>query len=101
MPGLSSFCITAAVCIAFIFLLQVSWTVAWLVLDQQRIERNRHGIFPWLTIEEEIKEVEEVKKGDKIIDQYSDFFKYWPFKVSIRCFLSRANSRDLSSDSYS
>ena len=58
MPGLSSFCITAAVCIAFIFVLQVSWTVAWLVLDQQRIERNRHGIFPWLTIKEEIKEVE-------------------------------------------
>ena len=83
MPGLSSFCITAAVCIAFIFVLQVSWTVAWLVLDQQRIERNRHGIFPWLTIKEEIKEVDEVKKRDKIIDQYSDFFKYWPFKVRI------------------
>lgn len=83
MPGLSSFCITAAVCIAFIFVLQVSWTVAWLVLDQQRIERNRHGIFPWLTIEEEVKEAEEVDKADKIIDQYSDFFKYWPFKVLV------------------
>ena len=104
MPGLSSFCITAAVCIAFIFVLQVSWTVAWLVLDQQRIERNRHGIFPWLTIEEEVKEGEEDNKGDKIIDQYSDFFKYWPFKVRFRFMVfsfRRANSRDLSSDSYS
>jgi len=83
MPGLSSFCITAAVCIAFIFMLQTSWTVAWLVLDQQRIERNRHGIFPWLTVKEETKKLEETSSGDKIIDQYSDLFKYWPFKVLV------------------
>ena len=61
--------------------LQTSWTVAWLVLDQQRIERNRHGIFPWLTVKEETKKLEETSSGDKIIDQYSDLFKYWPFKV--------------------
>lgn len=85
MPGLSSFCVTAAVCIAFIFVLQVSWTVAWLVLDQRRIEADKHGIFPCITIPE--SETEESTKisqqGDKLIQSYSNLFKYWPFKVNL------------------
>ena len=84
MPGLRSFCITAAVCIFFIFALQTSWTVAWLALDQRRIEAGRHGILPWLAVTEDTKtKAADTKSvlGDRLIHSYSDLFKYWPFKV--------------------
>ena len=85
MPGLSSFCITAAICIGFIFLLQISWTVAWLSLDQARIARGQHGLIPCITVPD--TEMTEAASpvtvlGEKTIDFYSDLFKYWPFKVS-------------------
>ena len=46
MPGLQSFCIYASIGLACIFLLQISWFVAWLVLDERRIRENRNGILP-------------------------------------------------------
>ena len=84
MPGLRAFCITAAICIGFIFLLQISWTVAWLSLDQARIERSQHGVIPCLTVPdtEEAEQDGGPSHGDKTIHFYSDLFKYWPFKVS-------------------
>ena len=84
MPGLSSFCITAAICIGFIFLLQISWTVAWLSLDQARIERNQHGLIPCITVPHTEQTVDSplTVLGAKSIHFYSDLFKYWPFKVS-------------------
>ena len=87
MPGLSSFCVTAAVCIAFIFVLQVSWTVAWLVVDQRRIESNKHGIFPCISLPEtEMEQNSKIsEQGDKLIQSYSNLFKYWPFKVNLVC----------------
>ena len=71
MPGLRSFCLTAAICIGFIFLLQVttisaitssigfyftniyvqvSWFVAWLTLDQKRLKSKRLGLAPCFTL---------------------------------------------------
>ena len=84
MPGLSSFCMTAAICILFIFLLQTSWTVAWLSLDQARIERGQHGVFPCITVPDtqHQSEEEDTSRGERAADFYSDLFKYWPFKVS-------------------
>ena len=84
MPGLSSFCMTAAICILFIFLLQTSWTVAWLSLDQARIERGQHGVFPCITVPDtqHQPEEEDTSRGERAADFYSDLFKYWPFKVS-------------------
>ena len=87
MPGLSSFCVTAAVCIGFIFVLHVSWTVAWLALDQRRIEMNKHGIFPCITLPDsesdfnEESDLSSDESEDKIINKYANLFKYWPFKV--------------------
>ena len=46
MPGLQSFCIYASIGLACIFLLQISWFVAWLVLDERRIRANKNGILP-------------------------------------------------------
>ena len=87
MPGLSSFCMTAAICILFIFLLQTSWTVAWLSLDQARIERGQHGVFPCIILPDQDQAVEEeISRGEKAADFYSDLFKYWPFKVIVLTF---------------
>ena len=47
-PGLQSLCIGAAFAIAAIYLFQISWFVAWLVFDEQRIEQKRNGILPFI-----------------------------------------------------
>ena len=46
LPGLKAFCLTCAIGIAAVYLLQVSWFVAWLFIDQKRIESRRNGILP-------------------------------------------------------
>ena len=46
LPGLQSFCVTCAVCIGSIYLLQASWFVAWFALDQRRVAAGRDGLFP-------------------------------------------------------
>ena len=46
IPGLQSFCVFASIGLACIFLLQISWFVAWLVLDERRIRDNKNGILP-------------------------------------------------------
>merc|ERR1712096_288256 len=38
MPGLQSFCISSAFAIGVIYLLQASWFVAWLSVDEKRIK---------------------------------------------------------------
>jgi len=84
MPGLRAFCVSAAICIALIFCLQVSWFIAWVTLDQQRIQQKKHGIFPCKTIKEtdEIP-LENIPFGKKVMSNYSKFFDYWPFKVAV------------------
>eukprot|EP00088_Acartia_fossae_P041082 TRINITY_DN4294_c0_g1_i7.p1 TRINITY_DN4294_c0_g1~~TRINITY_DN4294_c0_g1_i7.p1 ORF type:complete len:1080 (-),score=273.26 TRINITY_DN4294_c0_g1_i7:86-3325(-) len=46
MPGLSAFCVSCAIALAAIYLLQVTWFVAFLALDEKRIAAKRHGIVP-------------------------------------------------------
>jgi len=84
MPGLRAFCVSAAICIALIFCLQVSWFVAWVTLDQQRIEQNKHGIFPCKTIEksEEIP-LEDIPVGKQVMNKYSKLFDNWIFKLFV------------------
>ena len=49
MPGLQSFCVCTAIALGCIYILQVSWFVAWLVLDEKRILSSRNGILPCLS----------------------------------------------------
>jgi hypothetical protein len=51
LPGLQSFCISCAIAIASIFLLQTSWFVAFLALDEKRIEEKRNGLIPCISHE--------------------------------------------------
>ena len=45
-PALQSFCLSAAIGILAVFLFQSSWVVAWMVVDQRRIEQKRDGFIP-------------------------------------------------------
>ena len=47
-PSLRSLCISAALSIGAIYLFQVSWFVAWMVLDLKRIEQKRNGFLPFI-----------------------------------------------------
>ncbi|XP_053626283.1 patched domain-containing protein 3-like isoform X3 [Cherax quadricarinatus] len=46
LPALRYFCLYAAVGIAAVYFFQATFFVAWFVLDQRRLEDNRHG-FIW------------------------------------------------------
>lgn len=46
MPGLESFCVCTAIGLGSIYLLQVSWFVAWMTLDEARVESGRDGLLP-------------------------------------------------------
>ena len=47
-PSLQSFCISASLAVAAIYVFQISWFVAWMVLDEKRIRQNRNGLFPFI-----------------------------------------------------
>ena len=46
MPGLASFCVCTAIGLGSIYLLQISWFVAWLSLDQKRIQERFNSFLP-------------------------------------------------------
>ena len=47
-PAFKSFCIAAAIAITAVYLFQSSWLVAWMVLDQRRIQQKRDGFLPFI-----------------------------------------------------
>jgi len=57
MPGLQSFCVSTALGLAAIYLLQISWFTAWLSLDEARIQAGRNSIVPCISVSksEEVK----------------------------------------------
>ena len=55
MPGLQSFCIYASIGLGCIFLLQCSWFVAWLVLDERRIRGKKNGFLPCCFSHEDVE----------------------------------------------
>ena len=46
MPGLQSFCVCTAAALAAIFLLSVTWFVAWMWVDECRLANGRNAILP-------------------------------------------------------
>jgi len=57
MPGLESFCVSTAFGLAAIFLLQITWFVAWMSLDEERVLARRDGVLPCIIHKEESKGV--------------------------------------------
>jgi len=86
MPGLQAFCVSAAICIALIFLLQTSWFVAWLSLDQHRIEMRKHGIIPCVTVEKESEPVSLVPEkplAKRLMSRYASLLDSSFFKAAV------------------
>lgn len=46
LPALKHFCVSSAIAIAAIYLLQITWFVAFVTLDQRRIKSRRNALIP-------------------------------------------------------
>ena len=55
MPGLQSFCLCTAIALAIIYILQLTWFTAWLVIDQRRKEEGRDGLLLCVVHQEDYK----------------------------------------------
>ena len=55
MPGLASICVGTSMALGAIFLLQVTWFIAWMTLDERRVAAKRNGVLPCITHTEDIK----------------------------------------------
>lgn len=87
LPGLQSFCISCAIAIGAVFILQSSWFVAWLTLDEKRIEGKRNGFFPWIAHPKWTAPPWTQKDyGKMMMGQVAKMFKLWPVQVSARAY---------------
>ena len=55
MPGLASICVTTSMALGAIFLLQITWFIAWMTLDERRVAAKRNGALPCITHKEDGK----------------------------------------------
>jgi len=53
MPGLQSFCVCTAIALASIYVFQLTWFAAWLVIDERRKQNNRNGLIPCIVHDED------------------------------------------------
>ena len=51
MPGLQAFCVCTAISLGSIYLLQITWFVAWMYLDEKRILSGRSGLVPCVSLQ--------------------------------------------------
>ena len=71
MPGLQSFCVCTAIALGAIYILQVSWFVAWLVLDEKRILSGRDGLFPCIVHKDfEASECSKKDRAESFVKSY-------------------------------
>ena len=72
MPGLESFCVCTAIGLGSIYLLQISWFVAWMSLDERRIASGHDGLLPCI-VHEDFKPTACSQKtyGDVIVKKYA------------------------------
>ena len=59
MPGLQSFCVCTAAALAAIFLLSVTWFVAWMWVDECRVATGRNSILPCIRHQSDAKSAED------------------------------------------
>jgi len=84
MPGLESFCVCTALALAAIYLLQISWFVAFLALDEKRIKSGRDGLIPCLVHKNHTPAgCSSVDLTAKFLTFYSKLLSKWVYKVFI------------------
>jgi len=84
MPGLQSFCVCTAIALGCIYLLQVSWFVAWLVLDEKRIQSGRDGLFPCIVHKDfQASECSRKDRGEIFVKHYIEVLSHKMYKIIV------------------
>ena len=82
MPGLESFCVCTAIGLGSIYLLQVSWFVAWMTLDEQRVESGRDGLLPCIVHQDfQPSACSSLEAGQTVMKYYAKLLSSTIFKV--------------------
>ena len=87
MPGLESFCVCTAIGLGSIYLLQISWFVAWMSLDEKRISAGGDGLLPCI-VHQDYKPpaCSERNYGDWIVKKYGNLLSSVIFKIIVIVF---------------
>ena len=87
MPGLESFCVCTAIGLGSIYLLQISWFVAWMSLDERRIAAGRNGLIPCIAQKKyKPNDTSKPTHGDVVVKKYSTILSSVIFKLLIIVF---------------
>ena len=86
MPGLESFCVCTAIGLGSIYLLQVSWFVAWMTLDEQRVENARNALLPCISHSRSAStsSSSELQPGDLVYAGGASFSQYYIMSYDIK-----------------
>lgn len=81
--GLTAFCVTSAIAIGWIYCMQASWVVAWLVIDERRIESKRDGCLPCIKYSPDWKpnKFSQRQLGVEVMAYYAKLLDYKLYKV--------------------
>ena len=87
MPGLESFSVCTAIGLGSIYLLQVSWFVAWMSLDERRIATGRDGLL-MCVVHKDYKPSPCCKQnlGDVVVKKYAKLLSSVIFKFLVIVF---------------
>ena len=86
LPGLQAFCISCAFAIGAIYLLQASWFVACLALDEKRIKERKNAFCPTCITYPETwqpSEASQKQYGQMLLRHYSKLLNSTIYKLSI------------------
>ena len=84
MPGLQSFCVCTAIALGCIYVLQVSWFVAWMVLDEKRIQSGRDGLVPCIIHKNfQPSECSRKDRGEAFVRSYGKLLSYRSYKLLV------------------
>ena len=93
LPALKSFCIYCGVGILFVYFLQATWFVAWMALDQRRIEAQKCGLVPCVKSESRCLENSSCNQQKSWLQKLFSFYGQsvivrTPFKVRVNNILN-------------
>lgn len=84
MPGLQSFCVCTALALGAIYLLQITWFVAWMSLDEKRIATDRNGCLPCI-VHKTLQKSSDAREDCEnfIVQKYNKLLYSIIYKISV------------------
>ena len=83
LPALQSFCIYAAVGIVATFIFQSSFFLAWMTLDQRRIEANRNSCCPCYVHDQSGEDSSEISLLQRGFGKFAEILMLTPVRVCV------------------